>query len=55
MDVVPALRSGWNALLLHNRIPFGLEPGLVLGSIDQLPRGAKVRAGSTRISLKQSR
>jgi putative hydrolase of the HAD superfamily len=36
-DYKPALRSGWNALLLHNRIPHGMEPGTVLGSIDQLP------------------
>jgi putative hydrolase of the HAD superfamily len=36
-DLKPALRAGWNALLLHNRIPHGLEPGNVLGSLDQLP------------------
>ncbi len=36
-DYKPALRSGWNALLLHNRISHGMEPGTVLGSIDQLP------------------
>jgi putative hydrolase of the HAD superfamily len=40
-DLKPALRSGWNALLLHNRIPHGLEPGNVLGSIDQLPEVLK--------------
>ncbi|MCB1124117.1 MAG: HAD-IA family hydrolase [Verrucomicrobiae bacterium] len=36
-DYRPALRSDWNALLLNNRIPYGMEPGAVLGSIDQLP------------------
>lgn len=36
-DYRPALRSGWNALLLNNRIPHGMEPGAILGSIDQLP------------------
>lgn len=36
-DYKPALRSGWNSLLLHNRIPHGMEPGTVLGSINQLP------------------
>ena len=36
-DFLPALRAGWNALLLHNRIPYGMEPGSVLGSVDQLP------------------
>ncbi len=40
-DLKPALRAGWNALLLHNRIPHGLEPGNVLGSIDQLPEVLK--------------
>jgi len=40
-DYKPALRSGWNALLLHNRIPYGMEPGTVLGSIDQLPEVLK--------------
>ena len=36
-DFLPALRAGWNALLLHNRIPHGMEHGSVLGSLDQLP------------------
>jgi putative hydrolase of the HAD superfamily len=40
-DYRPALRSDWNALLLHNRIPHGMEPGTVLGSIDQLPEVLK--------------
>ena len=40
-DLKPALRAGWNALLLHNRIPHGLESGNVLGSIDQLPEVLK--------------
>ena len=40
-DYKPALRAGWNALLLHNRIPHGMEPGTVLGSIDQLPEVLK--------------
>jgi putative hydrolase of the HAD superfamily len=40
-DYKPALRTGWNALLLHNRIPHGMEPGTVLGSIDQLPEVLK--------------
>jgi putative hydrolase of the HAD superfamily len=40
-DYRPALRSDWNALLLHNRIPYGMEPGTVLGSIDQLPEVLK--------------
>ena len=40
-DYKPALRCGWNALLLHNRIPHGMEPGTVLGSIDQLPEVLK--------------
>ncbi|MDA0347954.1 MAG: HAD-IA family hydrolase [Verrucomicrobia bacterium] len=40
-DFKPAIRAGWNALLLHNRIPHGLEPGNVLGSIDQLPEVLK--------------
>ena len=40
-DFKPAIRAGWNALLLHNRIPHGMEPGCVLGSIDQLPQVLK--------------
>ena len=45
-DYKPALRSGWNALLLHNRIPHGMEPGMVLGSIDQLPEILKSEQAS---------
>jgi putative hydrolase of the HAD superfamily len=40
-DYWPALRTGWNTLLLNNRIPHGMEPGTVLGSIDQLPEVLK--------------
>ena len=40
-DYKSAIRAGWNALLLHNRIPHGMEPGTVLGSIDQLPQVLK--------------
>lgn len=40
-DYKPAIRAGWNALLLHNRIPYGMEPGTVLGSMDQLPEVLK--------------
>ncbi|MCZ6675576.1 MAG: HAD-IA family hydrolase [Verrucomicrobia bacterium] len=40
-DFTPSLRAGWNSLLLHNRIPHGMEPGTVLGSIDQLPEVLK--------------
>lgn len=40
-DYRPALRCDWNALLLHNRIPHGMEPGTVLGSLNQLPEVLK--------------
>lgn len=40
-DFKPAIRAGWNSLLLHNRIPYGMEHGTVLGSIEQLPQVLK--------------